>query len=356
MNNSVHQSLAKIRKLESKEILDEGALGTIGKKVIPGAGVAFGALDTAKRLKAGDKIGAGIAGTTAGLSAVPVIGTAAALLGTGAQAAWDKYKTGSWFPDDDEIAAGAAQGATQTAAAPAPKVPPGGDPKVFALQNKLIAKGAKIQADGKMGPATQAAMKQFPDVKMVEDNKENEMSESQRIAELMSRLAQLEQTQTQVADEGIADLAKGAWQGMKNIGSAFKAGVADPAGAKALAPAATKAGEKAALATGAAVARNPGKVAAGAAGAGVLGTAATMGGAATKPADPAKPAAPAKKPATGAGTSPAAAAGLSPQEEQELALLAADMAKLKGQNSELDALIDRHLKLRPDAGTIANPE
>ena len=118
MNNSVHQSLAKIRKLESKEILDEGALGTIGKKVIPGAGVAFGALDTAKRLKAGDKIGAGIAGTTAGLSAVPVIGTAAALLGTGAQAAWDKYKTGSWFPDDDEIAAGVAQGIAQTAAVP----------------------------------------------------------------------------------------------------------------------------------------------------------------------------------------------------------------------------------------------
>lgn len=47
----------------------------------------------------------------------------------------------------------------------APQVPKGGDPKVFALQQKLIAKGAKIKADGKMGPATQAAMKQFPDVK-----------------------------------------------------------------------------------------------------------------------------------------------------------------------------------------------
>ena len=40
-------------------------------------------------------------------------------------------------------------------------VPLGGDPKVFALQNQLIAKGAKIKADGKMGPSTQAAMKQF---------------------------------------------------------------------------------------------------------------------------------------------------------------------------------------------------
>jgi GH24 family phage-related lysozyme (muramidase) len=43
-------------------------------------------------------------------------------------------------------------------------VPPGGDPKVFALQNQLIAKGAKIKADGIMGPKTQAAMKQFSTV------------------------------------------------------------------------------------------------------------------------------------------------------------------------------------------------
>jgi hypothetical protein len=36
------------------------------------------------------------------------------------------------------------------------------DPKVKALQDKLIAAGAKIKADGIMGPQTQAAMKQFP--------------------------------------------------------------------------------------------------------------------------------------------------------------------------------------------------
>ena len=35
------------------------------------------------------------------------------------------------------------------------------DPKVLQLQKDLIAKGAKIQADGIMGPKTQAAMKQF---------------------------------------------------------------------------------------------------------------------------------------------------------------------------------------------------
>jgi len=354
MNNSVHQSLAKIRKLESKEILDEGALGTIGKKVIPGAGVAFGALDTAKRLKAGDKIGAGIAGTTAGLSAVPVIGTAAALLGTGAQAAWDKYKTGSWFPDDDEIAAGVAQGTTQTAATPVPKVPPGGDPKVFALQQQLIAKGAKIQADGKMGPATQAAMKQFPDVKMAEDNEENKMSESQKIAELMSRLAQLEQTQPQVTDENI--FARGA-QALKNFGKGVKSPNVTPLPNAGQATNVVYKGPSTAFKAGQAVGRNPGKTVAGAAAAGAGTMAALSGGAGTKEKDPVKPTVkPTATPPTASTGDPGDTGGLTPQEEQELALLAADMAKLKGQNSELDALIDRHLKIRPDAGTIANPE
>jgi len=60
---------------------------------------------------------------------------------------------------------------TQTATAAAPAAAAGGagkpaasksDPKVKALQDKLIAAGAKIKADGIMGPQTAAAMKQFP--------------------------------------------------------------------------------------------------------------------------------------------------------------------------------------------------
>jgi peptidoglycan hydrolase-like protein with peptidoglycan-binding domain len=38
------------------------------------------------------------------------------------------------------------------------------DPNVKALQDKLIQAGATIKSDGFMGPATQAAMKQFPNV------------------------------------------------------------------------------------------------------------------------------------------------------------------------------------------------
>lgn len=43
------------------------------------------------------------------------------------------------------------------------KMSPKGDPKIFELQKTLIARGAKITADGIDGPATQKAKKEFPD-------------------------------------------------------------------------------------------------------------------------------------------------------------------------------------------------
>jgi peptidoglycan hydrolase-like protein with peptidoglycan-binding domain len=210
MNNSVSDSLNKIRLIESPTTaaapVATKAGGKLLGKVIPGAGAALGAYDAANRLKAGDKTGAAIAGITGAASMIPGIGTGAAILGTGIQAARDKWRTGSWLPDDEQVAAAAAkdQPAAQ-AAAPAPavaqpkvQVPPGGDPKVFALQQQLIAKGAKIKADGKMGPATQAAMKQFPGVQLA--SKENKvkgklMSESEKIAALRARLEQIDNPQ-----------------------------------------------------------------------------------------------------------------------------------------------------------------
>ena len=69
---------------------------------------------------------------------------------------------------DKAVAANAAQPATATAAAPAggaaaspAKPKPTPDPKVMAMQQELINKGAKIKADGILGPATAAAQKQF---------------------------------------------------------------------------------------------------------------------------------------------------------------------------------------------------
>ena len=46
-------------------------------------------------------------------------------------------------------------------AAPAKKAKRKADPAVLKIQQDLIAKGAKIKADGVMGPATKAAQKKF---------------------------------------------------------------------------------------------------------------------------------------------------------------------------------------------------
>lgn len=64
---------------------------------------------------------------------------------------------------DAAVAAQAAAPAQAAQPAPAakPKIMAKSDPAVLKIQQDLIAKGAKIKADGVMGPATQAAQKQF---------------------------------------------------------------------------------------------------------------------------------------------------------------------------------------------------
>ena len=360
MKNSVYQSLNTIRLIESPTTAAAPVAAKAGSKllgkVIPGAGAALGAYDAANRLKAGDKTGAAIAGITGAASMIPGIGTGAAILGTGIQAARDKWRTGSWLPDDEQVAAAAAKGQpTQAAAAPAAPaqpVPPGGDPKVFALQQQLIAKGAKIKADGKMGPITQAAMKQFPGVQLaskINNPKGKIMSESEKIAALRARLEQIDNPQ--LNENPLSALAK--------FGQGIAKGVANPAATNLKNVAAgTTAGAKG-IKTGAAVARNPGKVAAAGAAAGAAGMAAMQGGSAAAPqaqasGSPAKPAAGgAAKPAAG-GTAPAAAASaLTTAEEGEMGVLAQEFDKMMGQDPALDALILQYQKLRPGAADAA---
>lgn len=72
------------------------ALKRVGAKVLPGVNVAYQGLDAVNRAKLGDPVGAGIA--TA--SAVPIL----AVPGTAVQAVRDKYRTGSFFPSDEEQA------------------------------------------------------------------------------------------------------------------------------------------------------------------------------------------------------------------------------------------------------------
>lgn len=258
-----------------------GAAKAAGKmlgKAIPGVGLAFGAADAYDRAKKGDYVGAGMAGASGLASLVPGIGTAAALGLDAANLARD-YKAGEF----------SGAGATTT--------PAGADPKVLALQKKLIAAGAKIAADGKMGPMTQAAMKQFPNIK-----EGNEMNKNQSVAEgiasLRDRLAMIENQQEQVTDEGVfSNIATG----IKNLGKAATFG-ADNAAVKGIAQAGSNTAEKAAIKAGQvgantmkAASKNPVKTAlGGAAGGAGLGLALGGGGAgaSTTPVKtPSKPAA-----------------------------------------------------------------
>lgn len=76
-----------------------GIMKKVGQKALPGLNVAYQGLDAAKRFKAGDAIG----GTIASASMHPAL----AIPGSAVQAVRDKINTGSFFPDDEEVAAGA---------------------------------------------------------------------------------------------------------------------------------------------------------------------------------------------------------------------------------------------------------
>lgn len=332
----------------------------VGRYIIPGVGAALGAQDAYSRYKKGDYAGAAISGVGAAASLIPGVGGLVGGLGSaGLNAMRDKARTGSYFPDEEEQAAAVAKdktaqatpaATTTQAAAPAPKLPPGADPKVFALQQQLIAKGAKITADGKMGPQTQTAMKQFPDVKLAESIKENKMTEAEKIAALRARLTQLE-SQQQIDEFG------GVAAKVGNMINKFKTGISNPRSTN------LPSGQNVAQKAGAAVAQNPGKVAAAGATAGALGTAALMPGA-DKPAAPAAVATPvpdrkpptlaSEKPPAGSSANPPANAGgaLSKDEEAELAGLAAELEKEMGRIPELDALLLKHQKIR---GSIPQP-
>lgn len=131
----------------------------------------------------GQSIGQGVGQFAGGAAFVPRAAyDATQWLGQQAGNAWDSAKQGvsnfakgvgqgaqqAWAATDPANLVGGGTSAGMPAAnqpikkAPTHQVAP--DPKVQALQQKLIAAGAKITADGRMGPKTQAAMQQFPQV------------------------------------------------------------------------------------------------------------------------------------------------------------------------------------------------
>jgi trimeric autotransporter adhesin len=164
-------------------------------KALPGVGLAIGAKDAYDRAQKGDYTGAAMSGLSGIAGLVPGIGTAAAMGLDAANIARD-YKAGAFDDKPTQAPAAAQTGTTQK-----------GDPKVAALQQKLIAKGAQIKADGIMGPKTKAAMTQFGITSE---------SVAENISSLRAKLAMIEAEQQ--ADEGLGDWLKAGWQGAKALG------------------------------------------------------------------------------------------------------------------------------------------
>ena len=87
MKDPIVESLAAIRSLESKEILNEAAVAApaaavAGKGIgrfIPGVGAALGAYDAYGRAKQGDWAGAGLSALGGAASLIPGVGTAASI-------------------------------------------------------------------------------------------------------------------------------------------------------------------------------------------------------------------------------------------------------------------------------------
>ena len=375
MNRDIYNSLATVKTVQANKKLPETAAAApvaqaAGKGIgrfIPGVGAAIGAYDAYNRAKQGDWAGAGLSALGGAASLVPGVGTAASLGIAGAQALRDKQRTGSYLPGDDEIAAAVtkdkqaqpAQAAAPAAPAakPAVQAPPGADPKVLALQKQLIAKGAKIAADGKMGPQTQAAMKQFA---VAESIKESNMSESEKIAALRLKLQQLE--------EGPLDLVKGAWNAGKAAVSGAKFGAKNPNLTSRLVPknpssVVDKTGVAAAKTVGA-MARNPLKTTAAAGALGAAGAMGVAGAMANKPAtEPAKPPV-GGRPATAQPQKPpeAPANAPDPKEVEELNKLAAelensmdpaDIELMKRYNGVINAINNRAAGDKRTQGEIA---
>jgi hypothetical protein len=170
-----------------KNKTDEGVMGVLGKAA-PGVGAVLGAQGAYDSYKKGDYLGAALNGLSGAFSLVPGLGWIPAL-GFGA---WQAGRELSGATDKYDTPQPGAPGAPQQGGAN--PTPGNADPKLQALQKKLIAAGADLGptgADGVMGKYTQAAMQKFPNIKegvMMTQPK----SVAEAIRELQQRLELIE--------------------------------------------------------------------------------------------------------------------------------------------------------------------
>lgn len=132
--------------------------GNIAGNVVQGAKDVGGAVSNAAGAAKDAVVGAvDAAGNAISGAVAPVVQAAQAGYNTGTGQPAPQQSASPKQKPTDNMAKPAAGGAKNQAKPAATK----GDPAVFKLQQDLIAKGAKIQADGIMGPQTKAAQAQF---------------------------------------------------------------------------------------------------------------------------------------------------------------------------------------------------
>lgn len=117
----------------------------LGSRLLPGAGAVAGGLQSAYRAKMGDYTGSAIDAASAAGSFAPGPGTLASILGMGTNLVRDRYNTGSWFPDEDEMRKAYSKEPAAKSTAPVPAAP--------------VAQSAKSTAPV---PAAQAAKSAAP--------------------------------------------------------------------------------------------------------------------------------------------------------------------------------------------------
>jgi len=209
---------------------DEGVWSTIGK-AIPGLGLAAGGYDAYRRAQQGDYTGAALSGAAGLAGMIPGVGTAASLGLAGYNAGRDKARTGSFFPDDEEIKTAVANSnkPTQTAQSSSGQAGmPASDNKLAKLQ-KIIG----ANPDGIMGPETAAKLKAWQQKKGIKADGmpgpetygaagiREDVAES--MANLRNKLILLERSQRDYSpdaevDEGIFDVISGLGRGAVNVG------------------------------------------------------------------------------------------------------------------------------------------
>lgn len=170
-----------------------GAGSKLLGRAAPGVGAVLGAQGAVDSYKKGDYLGAALNGLSGAFSLVPGLGWIPAL-GFGAwQAGRELSGATDKYDNPQQDATSTQQGGAK---------PTGGvDPKVQALQKKLIAAGADLGpsgADGVMGKYTQAAMQKFPNIK-----EGATMTQPKSVAESIRELQQrLESIENEVPVDG----------------------------------------------------------------------------------------------------------------------------------------------------------